>query len=421
MTGKARGRRNLRCAATLTAILAVATMAACSSGSSGSGPAHSSSSAAPSMNTNMADVQAEVDKAFLTRVGVSTLNPAIQQAFKIAAAPLSAAKEALALQCWKSNDCTVPGGGHITVGIADGFGGNAWRQYSKMEAILQALAYPSVGKIMYLDANGVLSQMQANVRSLVAQGAKIIVTYDDFGAAMTPTFAFAQRSGAKVATYASPVPGATSAQVAVQVIPDLCALGTAEADAAAKAIGGSGDVAYFNGTPGNPQGQAWNKCASAEFAAKYPKIKVATSLNTDWTPDGAYKAASALIATGDPVKAILYDYADPMTQIFDAYKQAGKTPPAFITWTVNNALNKVYAQAQGTALAFPLVYTNGTNWTARVAVTAAMDALNGTTVTAQLIYPQPFVRATAQSWIKNEPGTFVVSTLIPASLLKQMN
>jgi ABC-type sugar transport system substrate-binding protein len=377
--------------------------------------------AGPAINTNTAEVQALLDKALLAKVGLATLDPTIQKAFGIAAAPLSDEKVAVALDCWKSNKCTVPGGGDITVGIADGFAGNTWRQYSKMEAILQALAYPNVGKIMYLDANFDLAKMQANVRSLVAQGAKIIVGYNDFGAAMTPTFAEAQKAGAKVATYASPVPESTQAQVAAQVIPDLCRIGKEQADATAKAIGETGAVAFFNGTPGNPQGQAWNKCASDQFAAAHPGIKVSKSLDTGWTPDGAYKAASALIATGDKIDAILYDYADPMTQIYKAYDQAGKAAPAFVTWTVNNDLNKLFVESKGGARAFGLVYTNGTNWTARVAITAAIDALNGETVAAKVIFPQPFVVASDASWVKSRAGDFVESTLIPDALLNKMS
>jgi ABC-type sugar transport system substrate-binding protein len=402
---------------------AIMSVAACggSGGGASQGSSDGSASGGPEKNTNTEDVQTLFDKALLASVDISTVDPTIQDAFQVAAAELPDKTLDVALDCWKSNNCTVPGGGDVTVGIADGFGGNTWRQYSKMEAILQALAYPNVGKIIYLDANFDLAKMQANVRSLVAQGAKIIVSYNDFGAAMTPTFAQAQRSGAKVATYASPVPDATAEQVAAQVIPDLCQIGTEQADATAEAIGGSGEVAFFNGTPGNPQGKAWNECASKQFAAKYPDITVATSLDTNWTPDGAYKAASALIATGKPIKAILYDYADPMTQVYKAYEQAGEAPPAFITWTTNNDLNKLYVEAQGTPMEFPLVYTNGTNWTARVAVTAAMNALDGQDVSPTVIFPQPFVPATKDSWVQDRPGDFVESTLIPDSLIDRMS
>ena len=41
-----------------------------------------------------------------------------------------------AMECWKANSCDV-GDGPITLGLADGFGDNTWREFSKMSVILQ--------------------------------------------------------------------------------------------------------------------------------------------------------------------------------------------------------------------------------------------------------------------------------------------
>ena len=64
-----------------------------------------------------------------------------------------------------------------------------------MEVILQALTYPNIGKIIFTDAQGDLAKFQSNVRSLAAQGAKAIVSYNDFGAATLPAFQAAQATG----------------------------------------------------------------------------------------------------------------------------------------------------------------------------------------------------------------------------------
>ncbi|GAA0319686.1 substrate-binding domain-containing protein [Kineococcus aurantiacus] len=403
----------------LTATLA---LSACGGGADTSSENSTAATAdKPLRSDDAAAIQALFTQATLADVNIGTVDKSIQDAFAVAAAQLPADKQKLALECWEKNTCTVPGGGDVIVGIADGFAGNTWRQYSKMEAILQALAYPNIGKIMYVDAKSNLATMQSNVRSLVAQGAKVIVSYNDFGDAMKPTYAAAQRSGAKVALYTTPVGSATKQDVAAQVLPDNCQLGKDQADATAAAIGGSGQVAYFNGTPGNPAGVIWNKCATDQFKAKYPGITVARSLDTNWTPDGYYKAASAVIASGAPVKAILTDYAEPMVQVFKAYQQAGVKPPAFITSTCNNGLNKAWSQAQGTPEAFDLYYTNGTNWTARVALTAAMEDLAGAELPEKIVFPQPFVKASATSWVQDRGEDYVESTLIPADLLNQMN
>jgi ABC-type sugar transport system substrate-binding protein len=290
-----------------------------------------------------------------------------------------------------------------------------------MEVILQALAYPEIGKIIYTNAHGDLSQMQANTRSLTAQGVKAIVTYDDFGTAMVPIFAAAQRSGAKVSSFVGGIPGAPTSAVANQVSVDNCAAGKSMADAANDLLKGSGQVAFFNGTPGNPQGAAWNKCAKDEFKAKGGGISVTYTADTSWTPAGAFKAASALVSTGKPIKAILYDYADPLPQVVKAFEQAGKTSPALITFTSNNELNGVWEKAQGTPKAFELYYTSGLNYESRVSVTAVMDLLSGKSVDAQLTVPMPFIKAVKGIYSSSLPGTYPgPSVLIPESLLKTM-
>jgi ABC-type sugar transport system substrate-binding protein len=391
-------------------------------GGSGAGSgAGASAAAATGPDASAADVQKLVNQAFLEDVDVATLPAAVGEAFRVAARPLSQDKLDLALTCWKAAECSTGTGGHTTLGIDDGFGDNTWRKLTKMEIILQALHYPDIGKIIYTNAHGDLAQMQANTRSLTAQGVKAIVTYDDFGAAMVPTFAAAQRAGAKLSSYVGGIPGAPISAVANQVSVDNCAAGKAMADTAITLLGGRGEVAFFNGTPGNPQGAAWNKCAEDEFAAKGGGVTVTYRADTSWTPAGAFKAASALVATGKPVKAILYDYADPLPQVVKAFEQAGKTSPGLITFTSNNELFGVWEAKLGTPKAFDLYYTSGLSYQARVSVTAVMDLLAGKSVPGQLTVPMPFVKATKGIYTSSLPGTYPgQSALIPSELLTKM-
>jgi ABC-type sugar transport system substrate-binding protein len=414
----------------LAAVAAAAALAlaagACSSGSTSSAasPGATGSSATTSPATAAASgatVQKLVDQAFQAGIPLSSLSATVQQAFQAAAEPLTQAQLATAFSCWQNSTCSTGTGGPVTLGIADGFGDNTWRQFTKMEIILQALHYKQVGKIIYTNAHGVLSQFQANIRSLTAQGVKAIVTYDDFGAAAVPAFAAAQREGAKVSSYVGGIPDAPTTAVANQVSANICAAGTSMAATTDTLLAGKGEVAFFNGTPGNPQGAAWNKCASQEFKAKGGGVTVAYEANTDWTPAGAQQAAAGLVSSGKPVKAILYDYADPLTQVVKAFQQAGRVTPALVTWTSNNALFGMWQQDQGTAKAFDLYYTNGLNWESRVSVTAVLDALSGQSVPAQLTVPMPFVKAVKGIYATSLPGTYPgPSVLVPAALVTKM-
>jgi ABC-type sugar transport system substrate-binding protein len=400
-------------------VAAACVLAACGSSqppsSSGSGP---SAGASATVDVSDADVQKTVDKAFLADISLGSLPETVQETFRRATLTLSTDKLDKAYECWNGASCTIPGGGNVTLGIADGFGQNQWRKFSKMEIILQALTYPQVGKIISTDAQGDLAAMQSNIRSLAAQGAKAIVTYDDFGAAAVPAFQAAAAQGAKISSYVGPVPGASQTAVQAQVHGDTCAAGKDMATVATDDLKLTGDVAIFNGTPGNPQGQSWNKCFTDQLAGK---LTVGTKLDTSWTPAGTFQAASALVSSGRTYTGIFYDYADPMPQIVQAYEKAGKVTPALVTWTSNNGLFKDWETRQGTPKAFELYFTNGLNWQARVSVTAVMDLLDGKTVPNELVVPQPFVKATKGIYDSARPDDYPgPSVLVPDSLIDRM-
>ena len=323
-------------------------------------------------------MQKLVNQAFQASIPLSSLPAVVQQSFQTAAQPLTSAQLSTAFSCWHNSTCATGSGGSTTLGIADGFGDNTWRQFTKMEIILQALHYKQIGKIVYTNAHGdALAVPGQHPQPHLAgrQGDRHLRRLRH-GAAV-PAFAAAQRAGAKVSSYVGGIPNAPTSAVANQVSADICAAGTSMANAADELLSGKGEVAFFNGTPGNPQGAAWNKCAAQQFKTKGGGVTVAYQADTNWTPAGAQQAASGLVSTGKPVKAILYDYADPLTQVVKAFQKAGKVTPALVTWTSNNALFGMWEQDQGTSKAFSLYYTNGLNWESRVSVTAVLDLLAG--------------------------------------------
>lgn len=397
--GNLRGRGRPAMAASLTAVVLAA--AACgsdgsdSSADSGDGGGGSESSVVDLDSIDDAAVQETVSRAFLTEeVALEDLNPTVQEAFRRATIELTPEQLDKAFECWTETSCEI-GDGEITVGIAEAFGQNQWRRIAKMEAILQALTYPNVGAIISTDAQGDLATFQSNVRSLAAQGATAIVSYNDFGAAALPAFQAAQAQGAKISTYVGPVPDAPVEALANQVHGDVCAVGEEMAQVAQEELNLTGQVAILNGTPGNPQGATWNKCFEDALGED---LSVGIKLDTDWTLAGAFEAASALVSSGEEYSGIFYDYADPIPQVVEAFAAAGQSPPPIVTWTSNNGMAKVWEQALGTDQEFPLYFTNGLNWQSRASITAVMSLLAGEDVEPDITVPQPFVEA--------EPGLF---------------
>jgi ABC-type sugar transport system substrate-binding protein len=408
-----RGKRRVFGVLLVSAIIAVALAAAAFSA-----PAKSGASAA-----TPAQVQTTINKAFASKIPAASLAPIIRDSLARAATPPTAAQQAKAFSCWKAGKCTI-GNGKVTLGIADGFGDNTWRKFTLMEIILQAMTHPEVGKIIYTNAHGVLATMQANLRSLTAQGAKVIVAYNDFGPAAASAFQAAQKAGAITSTYVGPsrpIGGMSTSAIGIAVGPDICKAGVTMADATAKAVGTTADIAFFTGVAGNPQDVAWQKCASDTFAAKYPGIKVVYEADTSWTPAGVFAAASALISSGKDAKAILYSYSNPVPQIIKAYNDAGKQVPAIVTWTQDNGTSCEWKKAKDAGKGFPLYQTNGLNWPSRVSVSASLAKLAGKKIPATIIYPQPYVSAKPSDCVPSLPADYPgSSSLIPQPLIKKM-
>lgn len=413
--GGLHGRGRPVLAVTLTAL--VLAVSACGSDSSEEGEA-SDSSVVDLDTISDEDAQETVTQAMLTEeVAFADLDPTVQEAFRRASIELTDEQLDKAFECWSNTTCEI-GDGKTTLGIAEAYGQNQWRKISKMEVILQALTYPDIGKIIFTDAQGDLAKFQSNVRSLASQGAKAIVSYNDFGAAALPAFQAAQQQGAKISTYVGPVPDAPTSQLANQVHGDVCAVGEEMAKVAQEDLGLTGEVAILNGTPGNPQGATWNKCFEDALSGD---LSVGAKQDTDWTLAGAFEAASALVSSGKDYSAILYDYADPIPQVIEAYDKAGKTPPPIITWTSNNGMAKVWEEALGTDREFPVYYTNALNWQGRVSVTAVMGLLAGNEVTADIVVPQPFVEAEEGLYQSDRPDDYPgPSVLIPDELMTRM-
>jgi ABC-type sugar transport system substrate-binding protein len=406
----------------LASLVVALSVAACgdddSSDGGGSDQADSAPSDDPASKVTDEQLQETINKAMGAEVDPSTLPEPLAEAFRRMAVPLSQEQLDLAFECWEASQCDV-GDGEVVLAIVDG-NDNTWRKFTKMETILQALTYPEIGRIIYTQANGDLAKMQSNIRNVTAQGAKAIVTYDDFGAAVAPAFAAAQRQGAVVSNYLGPVDAGPEA-LKIQAIADNCQIGKDMADATAEAIGGKGTVAYFNGTPGNPQGETWNRCATEQFEAEHPDIKPVAALDTNWSPAGAAKAASSLISGGKDVDAILYDFADPLVDVVKTYEKAGKPIPDLITWTENNGLYGVWKDAQGTDQEFTLVTTSALGYTGRLSVTAVMESIAGEEVPNELIFPVPFFEAQEDFYRADLPADFPGTTsLIPESLIDRM-
>jgi ABC-type sugar transport system substrate-binding protein len=208
--------------------------------------------------------------------------------------------------------------------------------------------------------------------------------------------------------------------VVSQVQSNFCDDGVQMAQATAKMLSNSGNVAFFTGTPGNPQGAGWEGCAETWFTKNAPGIHVVNKSNTNWTESGTVSATSALIATGKPIDAVLYDYANQTVNIVQTYQHAKLKVPNQVTWTSDNQLLQMWEQGQASSSPWKLAYSSSINFEGNIALAALMDSLGGRTVPASLTFPLPFVEAKKGDYIASQPANAPGPTLMPDALLTKL-
>jgi ribose transport system substrate-binding protein len=324
--------------------------------------------------------------------------------------------EDLAFKCWQKNICDTGTGGKITVGLADGFGGNPARQLFKMEFILQALTYPQIGKIIYTDANLKTSKAISDVRSMIAQGVDVIVSYPDAANALLPVYREATKRGIPVDLWSNANIGKPGVDYLNYSGTDICVLGKQFAAQMNKNLPNGGQIAFLGGTPGNTQSPAWQKC---EKAALNPNIEVVATADTGWTRQGALEAMSGILAKYPDLKGVSYDYGDAFVGAIRAFQAANR--PLNITATIysnDQPLLCEYKKLNNPnfkAYTFVALFFQG-----RTALTAGMMKLAGAPVPPQVIYNPSLIPVTKNACRADLPANGSPTALISPKLQKRM-
>jgi len=323
----------------------------------------------------------------------------------------------LALKCWKNNGCSTGTGGKLKVAYVEGFGENVFRQMSKMEFILQALTYKSIGKIIYTSAHSNPQQALTDFRAAISQKVDVIVTYPDFGDAMLPVFREATRAGIPVATYAWGYVSNPGKDYLTVVGEDTCRLGKAYAKVMNKYVK-SGKIAFLGGFPGNPLSLGWQKC---EKPALNPKIDVVATEATNWDPSKVQEVVAGILARHPDIKGWSYEYGLGMAQGgLAAYRAAGKPFNAVLTLRTDDVgMGCTYDRLKNKNLRI-FYYTSG-NAQIRVALTAALMKLKGAKIPPQIVFPiQLQDQSKRDQCAKGYPEEASATSLIPLSLLHKM-
>ena len=351
----------------------------------------------------------------------ATLLPASKTARNISLAAYGRSTKtvnyALALKCWKNNGCSTGTKGKLTVAYVEGFGENTYRQMSKMEFILDALTYPSIGKIIYRSAHSDLNQAIADFKSMIAQHVSAIVTYPDFGDAMLPVFQEATKAGIPVSTYAWGYVTGPGTNYTTVVGEDTCKLGQAFANVM-NGIVKTGNIAFLGGFPGNPLSTSWQKC---EQAALNSNIKVVANEPTNWDPSKVQGIVSGILAKTPDLAGLSYEDALFMSQGGYAAYQAANIPyQGVFTYRTDEAgMGCLADKLKDPKL--KIYYFSAGNAQIRVALTADMMKLQGAKIPPTIVFPIQLQQQSKRTMcLKGYPQTASGTSLIPVSLLQKM-
>ncbi|MEZ5668354.1 MAG: substrate-binding domain-containing protein [Alphaproteobacteria bacterium] len=363
--------------------------------------------------------QAQDADLMMSAMGTTdNIGPVVLEAFRHASEQLSPEDRELALKCWNDNDCET-GRGELTVALADGFGENVWRRVTHMEFVMQALTYPNVGRIIYTSARGDASKAISDMRSLIVQGADVIITFVDSGPALLPAIKEATDEGILVVPYIAGPGGNAGEDYLTFVAEDLCELGRQFVQFVAENNSDDAvELVELGGTPGNPLSSAWQGC-SEEAIEQDPRMQLLGKADTNWTQEGTFEAMSSFLSQYPDIDGVLYEYADGFRGGVRAYEAAERAPDVIVTlrtdeqglfcdWEAANDPN------------FRIFFSSGGTFQARIALTAAMMKLDGADVPPHVDVPFRMKEVQTGMCDPSLPDQMPVSSAVDADMLARM-
>ncbi len=285
----------------------------------------------------------------------------------------------------------------LKVGVADGFGGNAWRTISLNVIKEEAAKCPAISKnILYTNAGGDQQKAISDINSLVAEGVNVLVVYPDFGPAELPAIRAAKKAGVDVVPYDASVGGTPGVDYTATTVSDAYSGGETLANWVGKTVK-TGNVIFLGGIPGAPTSAQY--MAGIKTALKqYPGMKLLVNqpVVTNWTKVGAQTAVTGLIARYNKIDAVITDYGVTAVAAIDAFTAAGKKIPAIASLATDNELGCTWQADSKGANKFPIFSIDGTNDMAQLALRQGVAAANGKSYHAMQLFELPvFMDSTA--------------------------
>lgn len=266
----------------------------------------------------------------------------------------------------------------ITVGFADGFGGNSWRKITRAILEDEAAKCPNIKKVIYTDAQGDTQKAISDMNSLVAQGANVIVSFVDGGEALLPTIKKATAAGVKVVPFVGSPGGKPGIDYVDFVAEDITTYGGALAKWTIEQMQGKGNLVMLGGIAGNSYSKGVYDGVVKEAKAN-PGIKLLNAdgpVSTDWEPGKTQQVVAGLITKYGKINGIVADYGGGSVGGIRAFIAANKPLPV---WSANdsNEFACLWYKYKDSQPSFQIATESSRNWIVKVALHKGLAAFNG--------------------------------------------
>jgi ribose transport system substrate-binding protein len=265
----------------------------------------------------------------------------------------------------------------ITVGLADGFGGNSWRKISRMNFELEAAKCSNIKKVLYTDGQNNPQKAISDINGLVAQGVNVLVIFPDAAEAVLPAIRKATQAGVKVVPYVSSPGGVPGKDYVDFVAEDVVGEGRTMANWMVKALHGKGSVVFLGGIAGNSYSNNVGKGIEQVIAANPGMKLLAGPVATDWDPSKTQKVVAGLLTKYKQIDGVLSDYGGGSVGGIRAFMAAGRK---LVPWAANDAneFSCLYEQYKTANPGFQIATVSSRNWMSRVALRKGVAAAQGT-------------------------------------------
>ena len=272
----------------------------------------------------------------------------------------------------------------ITLGFADGFGGNSWRLVTTESGKQEAAKCPSVSQLIYTDGQGDLQKSISDIQGMVAKGVNALVVFPDASEAILPTLKEAFDAGVVTVPYRVFPGGKDGVDYTKFIALDAANDGHNYADFFKKALPDGGNILVLSGPKGNSQGtlmaQELRKELGAE-AGKYTFIGEDPFEVTNWDPALSQKVLTAAIAKYPQIDGIASDFGPSLVGALPEFTKAGKKIPVLAT-SDGNVLGCFWQDQKAAGNEFPMMTVQTGNDHARTAIDYAVAVATGGQVPA---------------------------------------